>query len=92
MTPPNFSAPPKEYDQQYMNAILHTLRVFLVALTNPGDIRGTALVLTDVPSSGYGLEVGSVYAHGTALYIVREGDVFAATPALTVELGTVSAS
>jgi len=45
----------------YLNQLIRALTLSLNALNNPGQIRGTDLVLTELPTSGVGLPVNSVY-------------------------------
>ena len=58
---PVFPVPTKEYDSQYMYDLIRTLNYLVEQVGNPGPIRGTTLVLTDLPTSGAQLETGSVY-------------------------------
>ena len=59
--PPRLPEPPIEYTQQYMADLVRSLQVFIEQERNPGELRGTKLTLTDLPTSATGLETGSLY-------------------------------
>ena len=61
VAPPRLPEPPIEYTQQYMAALVRSLQVFIEQERNPGEMRGTKLTLTDLPTSATGLETGSLY-------------------------------
>ena len=42
---PRLVSPPVEYDQQYMEVLLSSIRLYFNQLDNPGDIAGAALNL-----------------------------------------------
>ena len=42
---PRLTSPPVEYNQQYMEALLSSIRLYFNQLDNPGDIAGAALNL-----------------------------------------------
>ena len=47
----------------------HAVELFISQETNPGEMRGTKLTLTDLPSSESGLEAGSLYRIGNNVKI-----------------------
>lgn len=57
---PVLPVPPKNYDPRYMDLLANALRFFHNEIRNPGEIRGTTLTLTELPSSGVGLETGAI--------------------------------
>ena len=61
VAPPRLPEPPIEYTQQYMADLVRSLQVFIEQERNPGELRGTKLTLTDLPTSATGLETGSLY-------------------------------
>ena len=61
VAPPRLPEPPTEYTQQYMADLVRSLEVFIEQERNPGEMRGTKLTLTDLPTSATGLETGSLY-------------------------------
>jgi hypothetical protein len=61
VAPPRLPEPPTEYSQQYMADLLRSLQTFIEQERNPGEMRGTKLTLTDLPTSATGLETGSLY-------------------------------
>ena len=61
LVPPNFSLPPDEYDPQYFSVMVRSLSQLVNQLQNPGELRGTKITLTDLPTSDTGLEVGALF-------------------------------
>ena len=61
VAPPRLPEPPIEYTQQYMADLVRSLQGFIEQDRNPGELRGTKLTLTDLPTSATGLETGSLY-------------------------------
>jgi len=61
IAPPRLPEPPIEYTQQYMADLVRSLQTFIEQERNPGEMRGTKLTLTDLPTSATGLETGSLY-------------------------------
>ena len=61
VAPPRLPEPPIEYTQQYMADLVRSLQVFIEQERNPGEMRGTKLTLTDLPTSATGLETGYLY-------------------------------
>ena len=61
VAPPRLPEPPIEYTQQYMADLVRSIQVFIEQVRNPGEMRGTKLTLTDLPTSATGLETGSLY-------------------------------
>ena len=61
LVPPNFSLPPNEYDPQYFSEMVRSLSQLVNQLQNPGELRGTKITLTDLPTSDTGLEIGALF-------------------------------
>ena len=61
LVPPTLSLPPEEYDPQYINDMVRSLSQLVTQLQNPGELRGTKITLTDLPTSDTGLEVGALF-------------------------------
>ena len=61
VAPPRLPEPPTEYTQQYMADLIRSLQTFIEQERNPGEMRGTKLTLTDLPTSAVGLEAGTLY-------------------------------
>ena len=58
---PVFGRAPDEYIPQYMDDIVRMLNILMAILRNPGEGRQTTMVLTDLPTTDYGLEPGSLF-------------------------------
>jgi|TARA_R100001015_G_C4629514_1_gene190428 hypothetical protein len=61
LVPPTFSLPPEEYDVRYFNDLIRSLSQLVTQLQNPGELRGTKITLTDLPTSDEGLETGALF-------------------------------
>lgn len=61
IAPPRLPEPPLEYSQQYLNDLIRALELFIAQERNPGEMRGTKITLTDLPTSATGLETGALY-------------------------------
>ena len=61
IAPPRLPEPPMEYNVQYMSDLIRALELFIDQERNPGELRGTKITLTDLPTSATGLEAGSLY-------------------------------
>tara|TARA_R100001440_G_scaffold21600_2_gene35535 strand:+ start:322 stop:549 length:228 start_codon:yes stop_codon:yes gene_type:complete len=61
LVPPQFPLPPEEYDRQYFDEMVRSLTQLVVQLQNPGELRGTKITLTQLPTSPAGLEPGALY-------------------------------
>lgn len=61
IAPPRLPEAPSEYSQQHMQDLIRALEVFIEQERNPGELRGTRITLTDLPTSATGLETGALY-------------------------------
>lgn len=58
---PRLPEAPAEYNQQYMADLIRALETFIAQERNPGQMRGTKITLTDLPTSATGLESGALW-------------------------------
>ena len=70
LVPPQFPLPPEEYDRQYFDEMVRSLTQLVIQLQNPGELRGTKIPLTNLPTSATGLESGSLYNDGGTVKVV----------------------
>ena len=70
VAPPRRPEPPIEYTQQYMADLVRSMQVFIEQERNPGEMRGTKLTLTDLPTSATGLETGALYNDSGTVKVV----------------------
>lgn len=70
LVPPQFSVPPEEYDRTYFDDMVRSLSQLVIQLNNPGELRGTKITLTDLPTSPSGLETGALYNDSGTVKIV----------------------
>ena len=61
LPPPRLPSPPEVVDRSYMTDLVRALETFIDQERNPGEIRGTTITLTDLPTSATGLEAGALY-------------------------------
>ena len=70
IAPPRLPEPTREYSQVYMQDLLRALEIFIEQERNPGEMRGTKITLTDLPTSASGLETGALYNDSGTVKIV----------------------
>lgn len=70
LVPPQFPLAPEEYDRQYFDEMVRSLTQFVVQIQNPGELRGTKITLTDLPTSPTGLEAGALYNDSGTVKVV----------------------
>ena len=87
---PVFPIPSEEYDSQYMADLIRALNYLVEQVGNPGPIRGTTLVLTNLPTSGAQLETGSVYNDNGTLKIVLPNIGYGSAVTASSSIGTVT--
>ena len=58
---PVFGNPPLDYERAFFDDQVRKLNQLMALLKSPGEGRNTTIVLTNLPTSDYGLEAGSVY-------------------------------
>ena len=81
---------PGDYRREYMDDIIRLLNLFVSQVNNPGNLRGTDLVLTNLPTSGYLLETGSVYNDNGTLKIVLNNVGYAGAVSSAFSIGTIT--
>jgi len=70
IAPPRLPEAPFEYSPQYMADLLRALELFIAQERNPGELRGTRITLTELPTSATGLEVGALFNDSGTVKIV----------------------
>ena len=68
--PPRLPEPTSEYSVTYMQDLLRALEIFIEQERTPGELRGTKITLTDLPTSSTGLESGSLFNDSGTVKIV----------------------
>ena len=58
--PPRLPEPPEQIEEIY-GRFSEALQIFITQERNPGELRGTKITLTDLPTSATGLETGALY-------------------------------
>ena len=67
---PRLPEPPVDYDVRYLRDLTRALQVFIDQERNPGELRGTEITLTDLPTSSSGLETGALFNDSGTIKIV----------------------
>ena len=70
IAPPRLPEAPQEYSARYMADRLRALELFISQERNPGEMRGTKITLTNLPTSASGLESGALYNDSGTVKIV----------------------
>ena len=70
IAPPRLPEAPPEYSARYMADLLRALELFISQERNPGEMRGTKITLTNLPTSASGLESGALYNDSGTVKIV----------------------
>ena len=77
IAPPRLPEPPVEYTQQYMADLNRALELFISQERNPGELRGTKITLTDLPTSVITADVNGAVSSSTAVTVdnVQNGTI-----------------
>ena len=59
--PPRLPDAPEEYNIQFMQDLIRAIETFIQQERNTGELRGTKITLTNLPTSTTGLETGALY-------------------------------
>jgi hypothetical protein len=66
---PTFPRPPREYDQRYFDDLTRALDALVVAIRNPGEGRQTTVVMTNLQTTDYALEPGTLFQQNGVVYV-----------------------
>lgn len=70
ISPPRLPDAPDEYNVRFMADLIRALEIFIQQERTPGELRGTKITLTDLPTSSSGLETGALYNDAGTVKIV----------------------
>ena len=70
--PPRLPDPTDEYSASYLSDLVRALEAYIEQERTPGEMRGTKLTLTNLPTSPTGLEVGSLWNDAGTVKIVTQ--------------------
>ena len=70
LAPIQFALPPEDYDRAYFDDVVRSLSQLVVQMRTPGELRGTKITLTDLPTSSDGLETGALFNDNGTVKIV----------------------
>lgn len=66
---PIYPDAPGEYNPRWAAGLIRALDQLNSLLRNPGEGRMTKLVVTNMPTSDYGLEAGTLFRQGNQVFI-----------------------
>lgn len=88
---PYFGVPPTQYDRKYFSDLVRSFAQFANIMQNPGEGRFTKIVVTDMPTSDKGLEVGTLFSFGGNYVIITRANItHPAGAALVISGGSVT--
>ena len=87
---PVFGRSPDTYNPQYMDDVVRMLNILTTLIRNPGEGRQTTMVLTDLPTTDYSLEPGSLFQVDGAVRISLQDKPYVLGLSATGAVGTVS--
>ena len=87
---PVFGRSPDAYSPQYMDDVVRMLNILTTLIRNPGEGRQTTMVLTNLPTTDYGLEPGSLFQVDGAVRISLQNKPYVLGLSATGGVGTVS--
>jgi len=90
--PPFFPIAPSQYDQRYFSELVRAFALFIEQQRNPGEGRNTNIVLTNMPSSDFGLEAGSLFHDNGIVKISLANLAYSGSSSATGSVGTVTVS
>ena len=67
---PRLPEPTEEYSLAYMQDLLRALEIFIEQERTPGELRGTKITLTDLPTASTGLESGALWNNSGVVNII----------------------
>ena len=68
--PPRLPEAPPEYSVGYMSDLIRALEIFIEQERTPGELRGTKITLTDLPTASTGLESGALWNNSGVVNII----------------------
>ena len=87
---PVFGRSPDAYSPQYMDDVVRMLNILTTLIRNPGEGRQTTMVLTDLPTTDYGLEPGALFQVDGAVRISLQNKPYVLGLSATGGVGMVS--
>ena len=77
IAPPRLPEPPAEYSQRHMQDLIRALELFIQQERNPGEMRGTKITLTNLPTSVITADVNGAVSSSTAVTVdnVQNGTI-----------------
>lgn len=80
--------PGPSYDQGQMQQLIRELQDYIIQMANPGPLVGATLQLLQVPHSGGGLPVGSIWSNNGVALFIEPHNGYPGKVTGTMQLGT----
>ena len=90
LVPPIFPRPPNQYDVGYLSDLVRALGALVTYVRAVGEGRQTTIVLTNLASSDYGLEPGTIFQVNGALRVSLLYSPYVVGSAATGRVGSVT--
>ena len=87
---PFFPNAPQQYDSAYMSEVTRAFAVYLNQMQNPGEGRNTELVLSNLQTDDFNLELGSLFQVDGSVKITIANKPHARSQVATGAVGTVT--
>ena len=87
---PALPIPSKEYDMVYFTQLIRSIAVYFNHIDSTASVTFDAITLTNLPTSGYNLRIGTVYQDNGVLKVVIAGIGYAGSVSATGSVGTVT--
>jgi len=87
---PTLPVPPNQYDVNFMSQFARALSTYFNLLDSTSPIQVDSMILSNLPTNGAGLPIGSVYSDNGTLMVVLLNKSYAASLQATASVGDVS--
>lgn len=87
---PPLQIAPKEYNQGYFNNLINMLNIAFTSIRSPGEGRQSTIVITNMPTSGYNLEPGTLFQVKGVVYVALSDTPYVQGVSATGRAGSVT--
>jgi hypothetical protein len=87
---PFFADPPTQYSQTYFSELVRSFATYLVNMQNPGLARATNITLTNLPTTDFGLEPGTLFQQNGFVKVALTNVPHVGGVGATAGVGTVT--
>lgn len=87
---PFFPDPPRQYSQTYFSELVRSFSTYLVNMQNPGLSRATNITLTNLPTTDFGLEPGTLFQQAGFVKVALPNTPHVGGVSATASVGSVT--